>query len=365
LLSWKKQEKKMRVGSTKFVPSPLLVGIESNPGPGFSHYLSTEERWGVVTLRNQLNWTQARIAKHYKVDKKTVMEILKRHRKTGTVDDLRRSGRKRKLSELEEKKIVKQAKKWKSAPQITKNLSKKVNVRTVQRVIQNSGLKWLRVIKVDELTEAQEATRLTYAKEMKGYNWKQVIFSDEKSFWLGSVPTHAWQEPGNRKKVEVKTHTKKIHVWGAMGYYFKTKLYFFEKNLTAALYQTIIKDRLQQKNITYSDDCPQYLREKWIYLQDNDPKHKAKKSMETLKNLIGNRYINHPSKSPDLNPQEDMWSHLERKLQDVNITTIRSLKIFLNKEWKKITWDDIRKSATSMPRRLEECIQLNGKRTSY
>jgi transposase len=360
-----KKFKKMKSQKKKFVPSPPLVGVETNPGPTLKYYLSEEERWGIVTLWKEPNWTQRKIAKKYGVAPSTVKRIIKKYNKTKNVKDLPRSGRKRKISEVGEKNIVKQAKKRKTAPQIAKNLSEKVSVRTIQKTIQNSGLKWLRIIKVDELSRAQEAKRLEYAEEKKDYDYKKVLFSDEKSFWLSSIPSHAWQEPGKRLKVEVPKYAKKLHVWGAMGFYFKSELYFFKENLTGPLYQTIIKNRLQEKKITYSDDCPQRLKKKWIFLQDNDPKHTAKKSMEELKKLVGNRWIKHPAMSPDLNPIEDVWSYLERKLKDKNIKTIAGLKRFLIKEWDQMEWSEIRKSINSMPRRLEECMELKGKRTNY
>ena len=360
-----KKLKKLEFKEKKFVPFPPLVGVETNPGPTMKSNLSEEERWGIVAFATKLNWTQGRIAKKYGVDRKTVNRILMKYHKTNTVKDLPRSGAKRKLSEEEEKKVIKQAKKRKTAQEIVQNLPKKVSVRTVERVIQKSGLRWLRIIKVDKLNQDQEANRLQYAEEQLNYEHKNVLFSDEKSFWLGSIPTHAWQEPGNRLKVEVPKHAKKLHVWAAIGYYVKSKLYFFKENLTASLYQTIIKHCLQEKKLIYSADCPKRLKKKWIYLQDNDPKHTAKKSMIELKKLVGDRWIKHPANSPDLNPIEDIWSYLDRKLKAKKISTVRQLKRFLTKEWNEMSWTEIRKSVNSMPHRLEECIELKGKRTHY
>jgi hypothetical protein len=144
---------------------------------------------------------------------------------------------------------------------------------------------------------------------MKGYEWKNVLFSDEKTFWLGASPDYAWQDPNDRIEEEVSTYVPKLNVSGAVGYHVKSKLYFFEENLVGELYREILNERLPEKHLTYSPTCPKKLRKKWIFLQDNDPKHKAKKSMELLRELIGNRFISHPPKSPDLNPMEDIWSY--------------------------------------------------------
>ena len=64
---------------------------------------------------------------------------------------------------------------------------------------------------------------------MSKYNWKRVLFSDEKTFYLGAMKTHAYQEPGKRKTFPVQRHPPKINVWAGAGAYMKTKLYFFKK----------------------------------------------------------------------------------------------------------------------------------------
>ena len=133
---------------------------------------------------------------------------------------------------------------------------------------------------------------------MKGHNWKRVFFSDEKSFLLGAEKRKSWQERGKRKKHYVKKHPPKIHVWAAAGHHMKSKLYFFKGNLDFPLYQKIIKARLREERIAFSPDCPARLFKTYEFLQDNDPKHKAKKTIEELKELVGDRIIQHPLQKP-------------------------------------------------------------------
>ena len=93
----------------------------------------------------------------------------------------------------------------------------------------------------------------------------------------------------------------------------KTKLYFFTENLTAVLYRSILKMRLPEKELIYAPDRPGSLPANWAFLQDNDPKHKAKSTMRFLKRRVRNCLISHPAQSPDLNVLEDIWSYLDRK----------------------------------------------------
>jgi transposase len=341
------------------------VGIELNPGPRRGKHLSEEDRWRVVFMTNDLKLSSRDIAKKMKISQSTVLEIQHKYNQTKSVHDLPGRGRKRKLTEKAKSEIVKAAKKRKSAPQIQQNLKKKVSVRTIQRTIKKGGLFYLKIQKIEKLTESQKQKRVEYSKEMKDYEWKNVLFSDEKSFWLGRSPGYAWQSLKNRITEEVSKHTPKLHVWGAIGYHVKSKLYYFEENMTATLYQSIIKASLPDKHLTYSPNCPKKLVKKWVFLQDNDPKHKAKKSMQTLQKLVGDRLIAHPPMSPDLNPMEDIWSYLDRKVKESKCKTISSLKRVLTKEWNSLQWKEIRSSVDSMERRLTQCIDSGGQRLKY
>jgi len=172
------------------------------------------------------------------------------------------------------------------------------------------------------------------------------------------------QKPGERITPTFTKHPSKLHVWAGMGYYGKFQLYFFQENLDQHLYQQILRSRLKEQKITYASDS-KGIRKKWVFLQDNDPKHTAKKSMKLLEELVGTRQIKHPPRSLDLNPMENIWSHLNRKVQEHHVTTIRYLKQVLTTEWKSMPWNVIRSAVDSMPDRLQQCITRNGGRTDY
>ena len=55
---------------------------------------------------------------------------------------------------------------------------------------------------------------------MKNKDWKSVLFTDEKSFWLMLGNNLMIAESKNM------TAIPKLHVWGAIGYYFKV-IYLF------------------------------------------------------------------------------------------------------------------------------------------
>jgi hypothetical protein len=145
----------------------------------------------------------------------------------------------------------------------------------------------------------------------------------------------------------------------------KTKLYYFDTNLNAELYSTILRKRTQEKHIIYGPKCPKNLQKKWNFLQDNAKYHLSPQPKKILEELVGERLIKHPAKSPDLNPMEDMWSYLDRIVKEKRPKTIKSLKRTLTQAWNSLDWDYVAKSTKSMPRRLQQCIEKGGQRLAY
>lgn len=359
----------MTAKNKKHVPAPPLVCVEPNPGPRRSQRLSEEERWRVIHLSTEMHLSHRNIAKRMGIRQQTVIDLLKKYHEIGAVKDRPGRGRKRVVTEEDEKEFVKRAKKDKDATQIAQEYREKTGIsiseRSVQRILHKHNLRYLVHQKVEAISDANKAKRLQYAIEMRGHNWKNVFFSDEKSFFLGSEKTHSWEAPGKRKTHFVQRHPKKIHVWAAAGSYMRSKLYFFKDNLDSPLYQKIISNRLQEKNIIFSPDCPEEFVEIYEFLQDNDPKHKARKTMALLGELVEDRIISHPPQSPDLNIMEDLWSYLDLKIRAARIKTISGLKRKLTMEWEKLPWAVIRTAVKTMPARLAECEQLHGGRTHY
>jgi transposase len=319
----------------------------------------------VVIYTEDFHLTPTKIANRIGRSRQQVYQTLARFNETKTVKDRPRAGRKRIYSEAEEKKIVRKAKKRKKAPQIAREMGEKSSVRTVERTLKRKGFYYRKVKKVEKLTEEHKRNRVKYATEMKGYKWRTVLFSDEKTFQLGASDEYAWQMPGDTIVEEYVKHAPKLHVWGAIGSYVKTPLYLFKENLNSALYQKILKQSIQENKLFYAPDAPKNLVKRWDFLQDNARTHTATRSMKVIEELVGDRVIKHPPKSPDLNPIEDVWSYLDRKVKEAKVTSILALKRKLNKEWKDLRWSEIRKSVDSMSRRLKSCIECGGSRLDY
>jgi transposase len=360
----------------RVVPAPRLVCIETNPGPGHpakspykrGQHINDVSK-GMILGMKIAGASIKQTAKKLRMSKNTVKQTIHNFEKTGRVAANYKGGRKRKLTQKEEKQMKRKAKKGKSSHQLADEYEGKtgqpISRWTINRVLKKGGLAYMKKKKKEKLTQNHKDKRLAYAKEMKEkkFDWKFVLFSDEKTFYLGTEETKSWQDPENREIVEVSQYVPKINVWGAIGYYFKSDLYFFTDNLNSDLYQQILRARLPP---SFFLDCPEAKRGNWIFLQDGAKPHTATETKACLDEIAPDRIPNHPAKSPDLNCIEDIWSHMDREIRKQrNVPNIESLKRRLKKIWNNIPKETIRASVDSMPRRLDACIKLRGERTSY
>ena len=259
----------------------------------------------MVHLTTEDHLSTRRIATKMEISDQTIRSILRRYSETGSVKERPGRGRKRKISEEQEKKIVKKAKKKKKAPQLAREFTEETGVavadKSIQRVLRKHNLHWLANKKTEALSAVNKRRRLDYVKKIKRYDWRRVLFSDEKTFFLGSVESHSWQEPGHRETQTYTRHPPKLHVWAAAGYYIKSQLYFFTENLTSGLYQRILTSRLPEKHFIYASDCPRSLSANWIFFAGQRPQTQVKLHYEFPRRA--SRRSHHPTSTTEPRPQ--------------------------------------------------------------
>ena len=112
-----------------------------------------------------------------------------------------------------------------------------------------------------------------------------------------------------------------VMIWTCFSWNFKGKIAFIDKKMNAEDYKKLLVE--QFADISHSMDGS-----KWIFQQDNAPCHKAKVLMDWLsKQKID--ILRWPPYSPDLNPIENLWSLLARKVYNaiLQYSTKNDLKV--------------------------------------
>ncbi|KAI7790134.1 Rrp1 protein, partial [Triplophysa rosa] len=99
-------------------------------------------------------------------------------------------------------------------------------------------------------------------------------------------------------------------------------------------------------------------------LSDLAPAHSAKATSTWFKDH-GIPVLNWPANSPDLNPIENLWGIVKRKMRYARPNNAEELKATIRATWALITPEQCHRLIDSMPRRIAAVIQAKGAPTKY
>ncbi|KAK3551046.1 hypothetical protein QTP70_011506 [Hemibagrus guttatus] len=217
------------------------------------------------------------------------------------------------------------------------------------------------------LNHRQCQRHLTWAKEKKNWTVAQcskVLFSDESKFCIsfGNQGPRVWRKGGEAHSPSCLMSSVKfpqsVMIWGAMSSAGVGPLCFLKTKVTAPVYQEILEHFMLPSADQLFEDAD------FIFQQDLAPAHTAKSTKSWL-NDHGVGVLDWPANSPDLNPIENLWGIVKRKMRNKRPKNADELKATVKETWASIPPQQCHKLITSMPRQIEAVIKAKGAPTKY
>ena len=126
--------------------------------------------------------------------------------------------------------------------------------------------------------------------------------------------------------------------------------------MKATTYKQILKDKL--KVHTRIHNCNKFQ-------QDGAPCHQAKMVKQWFREN-GIEVLDWPGNSPDLNPIENLWTILKKKVSLRRPTNTKDLQDAVQSVWcLDITMALCKNLVDSMPKRIKQVLKNNGRSTKY
>ena len=243
-----------------------------------------------------------------------------------------------------------------------------VGASTMRRYLKKMGLVSRFAPRKPLLTKRHRSLRLKFARKYakKGPQfWRRVLFTDETRIAIRNnfSKLHVRRNTGERLRIVTSTvkHPVSLMLWGSFAASGVGRVRFLEKGETCntAWYLKVLSQQVKWSvNSLFQgqDFCLQ---------DDGAPCHRSKSVINFIRSQ-GWKTLDWPPQSPDLNPIENLWYLLKKKVWTQQFASVTELKAKIISIWHhNMDTGLLETLALSMPHRLRAVIKANGGPTKY
>jgi hypothetical protein len=312
------------------------------------------------------------------IPKSTVASIVTRWKNRGTVVNKVRTGRPEKLSEATKRLLVRNIRQecFQSYNYFFGHLNDAtfcINRKTFAAYLKKMGFGSFSPARKPGLTLTHMENRLKWCKDKVNWSqerWESVIWSDESKFTVvgNDRGTRCIRKTGERYEQRHVVPTYKfgkgsVMVWSCFWSGSLGPLVVLDGSIDQDAYiNTLAKDFHPWYQNLAEEEGKQF-----IFQEDGASCHTGKyatwwKATHQIKG-----FDVWPAQSPDLNPIENLWAALEKRIENVRhrISNTEQLKACLQNEWRNLDSDLLVNLVASMPRRCQSVIDNNGGCSKY
>lgn len=226
----------------------------------------------------------------------------------------------------------------------------RVSRATIRRDLLQLGFSCRRRQRTARMWSGDKAARVAFAKQHEHTDWKRWIFSDETNAKIDDNGTclTEWVRKGERPcPRELEQYPIRFHVWAAIGVGGWRQMKFLERTVNGECYEVEclqpVLDRLVRRRV--------------IFVQDGAAAHRARREWLEVR---GVEVAAWPCHSPDLNPIENLWAMVGRRVAARCPLDLASFREVWKQEFFAIPNDEIDRLLESFPARLRKCVASKG-----
>lgn len=310
------------------------------------------------------------ISKYCHLSYATAKRYLKKLTQGKSLEDLPRTGRPRKLTSRLRRQLaqIKSRHPKKSAAFYARSLSKRndavVGIGTVHSALHQLGYRW-RLRPRRRLTSSQKANRVAFARARLHESWEKRWFFDESYFNLYRHGNRYWirvttDDAMSLPKLSESQEKVSVGIAVAIRHGKKSDLAFLPKGWNAKdlvhAFDTVLypslnwSNRIGKQNELVIDNDGRHFSEDWV-------NYGSQKRLRPIHPW--------PANSPDFNADENVFAWLKAKVEGMEPRDEQSLREAILKAWNDFPVSMTETLVESMPRRLQQAINLKGGRTKY